>query len=126
MKGHEPLIELRRKGLAVQSVWFAFDGESWRYWPASLGVAWRQFPESTGTADVLIEPADVIHRLDLRFAVGLRCWVHGPDGERVRELHEALAKAKAKRVLSWSTKTDARGNTKAVDFLDTAGLMVGA
>lgn len=121
MKGHEPLIAMRREGRTVGAVWFAFDGESWRYWPAMLSVKWRRYPEAPSNAEVLIEPADTPARLDLRFVVGLRCWVQGDDAQRVRALHQACQQAGASRVLSAIFARDARGNPKTVEMLDTEG-----
>lgn len=121
MKGHEPLLDMRRRGWVPGCLWFVFDGDGWRHWPGSIGTQWKRFPTSAGTAEVLIEPEDCIARLDLRFAVGLRCFVMGPNSERVGQLFRALVDAGASRVLS-SVNADG----KAVDLRDSAGVMVGA
>lgn len=120
MRGQEPLIAMRRAGKVPRSVWFCFDGDGWRIWPASAyrrgGVA----------AEVLIEPADNIDRLDLRFVVGLQCRVQGNDAAKVRKVHAACAKAGAARVLSVVMAANERGVERVADMLDTAGVLVGA
>lgn len=125
MRGHQPLVAMRQAGAVPRSVWFSFDGDWWRSWPAAIGTAWKRFPEGAGSAEVLIEPGDSIPRLDLRFAVGLRCWVQGNDAQRVHQLHQALQDAGADRVLSVVMQPDAKGVERTVEMLDTAGILVG-
>lgn len=126
MKGHEPLIAMRRQGKVPQSVWFGFDGDGWKAWAGSIGLSWRQYPQGTVCAEVMVEPADVVERLDLRFVVGIRCWVQGDDADRVKRLHKACAEAGADRVLSIVLKRDPRGVDLVGEMLDTAGHFVGA
>lgn len=128
MKGHEPLIAMRRQGFVPSAVWLDLDPSNcWRTWPQFLGgIEWKRFPASTGAAHVQVEPGDSIPRLDLRFVVGLTCWVQGSDAHRVHLLHQACDDAGAKRVLSTVMVRDARGNPRAVSMHDTAGLFEGA
>lgn len=94
MRGHEPLIAMRKAGKLPASVWFEVDsGEAWRNWPQYLGVNWARFPGKIGSADVLIEPDDSIPRLDLRFVVGMTVHVQGVDANRVGQLHYACREA---------------------------------
>lgn len=115
MRGHVPVIAMRQAGAVPRSVWFAFDGDGWRWWPESIardgGVA----------AEVLVEPDDSPARLDLRFAVGLLCHVQGADERRVRQLHDALVEAGAARVVSTVMAVDERGVERTTAVLDTLG-----
>lgn len=127
MKGHEPLIAMRRQGFVPGSVWLDLDPSNyWRTWPQFLGVEWRKYPGSVGTAHVQVETGDSIPRLDLRFVVGLTCWVQGSDSYRVAQLHQACTDAGAKRVLSALMARDDRGQPHCAALFDTAGVFGGA
>lgn len=127
MRGHEPLIAMRRSGRRVAAVWFDMDGtgDDWRTWPQALGVEWKRFPNKGGDAHVQVQRDDSIPRLDLRFVMGLQAWVSGFDERRVRQLHEACAAAGASRVLSTLFRMDAKGTPRTALMLDTAGLVEG-
>lgn len=129
MRGHEPLIAMRRAGRIPGAVWLSLDPdplESWRNWPEYLGLQWKRFPDAVGSAHVQVEPGESIASLDLRFLVGLPCWVHGTDERRVERLHQACADAGAKRVLSTTQQPDSRGVLRTVAMFDTAGIFEGA
>lgn len=115
MRGHEPIVALRRRGLKPASVWFTVSASD---------VAWRDWPTWNDNAQVWVQPADSVPLLDLRFVVGLQCWVDGDDARRVLQLHEACAAAKASRVLTAVPGLDARGKPNVVRMLDTAGMCV--
>ncbi len=127
MRGHEPLLAMRRSGAVPQSVWLDLDpSDAWRNWPQMLGVQWREHPNAVGSAHVQIDADDSIARLDLRFLVGLTVWGQGTDAHRVEMLHRACAEAGAKRVLSSVMQPDTRGQLRCVAMLDTAGVFQGA
>lgn len=117
MRGHEPLIALRRRGQAPASVWFNVGPADamWRDWHVG---------SISGAARIWVQPADSVPLLDLRFVVGLQCWVDGNDARRVLQLHEACVQAKASRVLTAVHGRDSRGQPTVVRMLDTAGLCV--
>jgi hypothetical protein len=117
MRGHEHILALRKAGAVPRSVWFAFDGDGWRWWPWSTGRA------GGVAAEVLIEPDDSPARLDLRFVVGLLCHVQGRDERRVHRLHSALSDAGAARVLSTVMVNDECGVERAASIVDTAGAL---
>jgi hypothetical protein len=127
MRGHEPLIAMRRAGKVPGSVALSlYAGTPWRTWAHADPTAFRGFPDAQSTAHVLVEPTDPIARLDLRFLVGLTAWVDGPDTQRVQQLHQACADAGAKRVLSTAQQPDSRGVLRTVAMFDTAGIFEGA
>ena len=126
MKGHLPLLAMRRAGKVPAAVWLSLDpDDSWRDWPQNLGLSWRKFPDAGGSAHILVEPHDNIRVLDLRFLVGLTAWVHGSDAGRVEELHAACAAAGAKRVLSALSEPGPRGEPRIAAMFDTAGVFEG-
>lgn len=127
MRGHEPLIAMRRAGVTPQSVWFDLDGgDAWKTWSAGMATRWKRFPDAVGNAEILVEAGDSIPRLDLRFVVGLQAWVGGSDERRVRQLHEACVEAGASRVLSTVFRRDEKGMPRTALMLDTAGHFEGA
>jgi len=127
MRGHEPLLAMRRAGRVPDAVWLSLDPDpEWRTWPAALGVRWKRYPDAVGSARVEIDPSDIPARLDLRFVVGMVTWVHGSNLGRVEQLHRACAAAGAKRVLSAVVEVDARGEHRTTAMLDTDGIMQGA
>ena len=81
MRGHEPIVALRRRGLKPASVWFTVSASD---------VAWRDWPTWNDNAQVWVQPADSVPLLDLRFVVGLQCWVDGDDARRVLKMMTAL------------------------------------
>lgn len=122
MRGHQPLVAMRKAGKLPASVWFEVDsGEAWRNWPQYLGINWARFPGKIGSADVLIEPDDSIPRLDLRFVVGMTVHAQGVDARRVHQLHDACVQAGAKRVLSSVMTPDERVNPRLTALIDSAG-----
>ena len=127
MRGHEPLLAMRRIGRVPGSVALSlYASTPWRTWAQSEPTEFRGFPDAQSTAHVLVEPDDPIGRLDLRFLVGLTAWVDGPDLMRVQQLHAACIEAGAKRVLSTVQQPDSRGTLRTVAMFDTAGIFEGA
>lgn len=92
MRGHEPLIEMRKTGFVPDMVFIDIDTdalESWRDWPEA----------NNQNAHILIEPTD--RRFDFRCFVGLRCYVSGDVNKaRVHAVRDALIEAGAERVIA--------------------------
>jgi len=82
MTGHEPILEMRRRGKAPVTVWLTDEPEAPR----------------TGTT-VYIAPHERPELLDLRFLVGLTVLVDGDTDARVDSLVAACVQARAKRVI---------------------------
>lgn len=93
MRGHEPLLALRRKGLKPRMVFidaFEDSDNSWRDWPTNDPT----HPQIEVLAD------DSIAGLDFRFVVGLTVMVTGHDKARVNAIRGACIDAGAKRVVA--------------------------
>lgn len=104
MRGHEPIVAMRRNGLMPAMVWI--DTE-----PCAL-KAWAGWPSVDAShAHVWVEAGDSIKRTDLRFVVGLTVQVQGEDAQRVADVQDACVKAGAKRVLTYcnGAMTDTEG-----------------
>lgn len=104
MRGHEPLLALRRRGFRPDAVWL------WDYpqpKPLSDGTRmdWWAFRD-IGSAEVTIEPTDHPARADLRFVVGLQVHVMLPDPDRMRAFVKACKDAGAARVFGSSQTVD--------------------
>lgn len=115
MRGHDSIIAMRRRRVSPTCVWFTV---------ADACDVWRDWPSWTAHGQVWVEPGDSVPLLDLRFVVGLECWVDGTDERRVLQLHEACVQAKASRVLTAIQGQDHRGRPSTVRMLDTAGVCV--
>jgi hypothetical protein len=90
MIGHQPLIAMRRAGFVPRSVCIntrqAATARDWHRWT----------PEQ---ADIYLAPDEPLHRLDLRFVVGLNVDFIVDNDELAERLFDALVKAGAKRVI---------------------------
>lgn len=113
MRGHEALIELRRRGLRPASVSVHMEPCGWDDW--STWQTWTTFPQ------VEVMPSDRIGRLDLRCFVGLQVVIAGFDGERLRSMFDACKAAGAKRVIALEQRVNERGTVDTVDTLDSMG-----
>jgi len=86
VRGHEYLIELRRKTGRKPHYVIVTCGtdqtSGWKWWPA------------LGQPEVEIEPKDIIRDLDLRWAHGLSLAIIGESEDRVLEFWEAAEKVK--------------------------------
>lgn len=97
---------MRQAGFVPPSVTFSTD--------AVQADITRHWPEFTAHAQVEIEPADPIGRLDLRFLVGLPLvFIDGTDAARVEALYRGCVEAGARRVIAstmssqpWGMKTE--------------------
>lgn len=114
MRGHTPLIAMRKAGFVPDWV-FVETGpdvlEAWRDWPAI----------DNSRAQVQIEPTD--RHLDVRFAVGLLCYVAGDDAKRVHQVRDALIAVKASRVIASVFERRPREGFVLVECSDTANIL---
>ncbi len=93
MRGHEPLIAMRRKGLVPSCAFINVDDDDC---PLQMWRGWDR--EQPAIAQLMVERADAIERMDLRCLVGMKVHIHGEDEERVRKVFEACIAAKASQV----------------------------
>lgn len=96
MRGHQPLIELRRCGMRPDLVSIATDPSPWR--------DWADWWEWTDVPQLEVPATDSIRLLDLRFLVGLNVMIAGLNGDRVRQLFDACINAGAARVLAFEQR----------------------
>lgn len=93
MRGHEPIVDMRRRGKKPAMVFIdAFETASqcWREWPArDLSMPQVEVPED-----------DALSGLDLRFVVGLRVMVTGHTARRVEAIRDLCIEAGASRVIA--------------------------
>lgn len=116
MIGHAALIAMRRKGRAPAWVEIETDEVTdrrlAREWPAVL----------PGCAQLIVNPAETLARLDLRCLLELQVRVQGSDPERVEAVVSAAIEAGARRVLG-SVFRPARGGFEVARMTDTEGTM---
>lgn len=100
MRGHEPLIAMRRRGLRPQAVWLVDDAPEK---PLHCGTRldWWAFRDPQ-PAQVCIDPSDSPVRADLRFVLGLPVHVLMADQQRMRDFAEAAQRAGAASVFGAS------------------------
>lgn len=97
MRGHEPLLAMRRRDLKPSEAVHV----ELALWPQSRGSRLRKEALAWFRSDrVFVEPTDNPDVLDLRFLVGCNVIVHGCDAKRVRHLYAALERHKARRVIA--------------------------
>lgn len=115
MKGHQPLIDMRMAGSIPSCVWIDTDEdklESWRYWPAM----------DNRRASVQLDPTD--KHPDMRYVIGLPCYIQGTDSKAVFKARDACIEAKAARVIAMVMEKYGQGEFAAfrvVEVTDTAG-----
>ena len=80
MRGHEPIIAMRRCGVVPAAVWL-HDTPGRTDQP-------RKWTETGLQAQVEIDADENPRRLDLRFAVGLTLWVQSTDERRLQAITE--------------------------------------
>lgn len=117
MRGHMPLIAMRRKGAMPDMVWVETDRDDavrqWHHWPV----------DTPHIAHIEIDRDDPVHRMDLRCLVGMRCTVVGQDSGRVQQVVRACIDAGAARVIAAHTTVSInRGEPTATThwLIDTA------
>ncbi len=90
MRGHQPILDMRRGGFAPTSTVFVSDTECpMEAWNARN---WQGLTDPMPT--VVIEASDALEQLDFRFAVGLHVSLMCQRGEeRAKRLFAAIRKA---------------------------------
>jgi hypothetical protein len=94
MRGHEPLLAMRRRGLCPVRVHLDI--------AARRPIDWHVWRESQAEADVVVDPTETPELLDLRFVVGLLVFVTGAEPARVKRLVLAAESAGADRVFGFA------------------------
>jgi hypothetical protein len=93
MRGHEPLIAMRLRGVCPE-IAFVEVGEDpikqWRDWPVSTTFGMH--------AHIEISDRDRLSGLDLRFLTGMLVMVSGEDADRTFAVAQLVLDAGAKRV----------------------------
>lgn len=90
MRGHRPILDLRRRGLRPRLVSFTLDDTD------PIADDWHAF--GIPVAFVAVPRTDSIATLDLRFVVGMPVQIAGRDDARCQALHERCIDAGACRV----------------------------
>lgn len=116
MRGHEPLIALRRSGCTPPFGVSIETAEAPSAWPAR----WHAMGYEPSRAHVHIGPQERLHALDLRFVVGMDVYVDGTSARRVREVMVAVKAYQPARVVC--VVFEHRGdNCKTVEMIDSKG-----
>ena len=114
MRGQAPLIAMRLQHRKPTWVSVSTDGGPW------LANHWHEWKGLI--PHLLIEPDDVLERLDLRCLYGLQIDVDGGNAARVKAVYEACVQAGAIRVLGAIHRPKGEG-LEIVEYLDTAGVL---
>lgn len=112
MRGHDPLIAMRRKHRVKPGL--AFVDLVDRHSP--VAADWQ---EHFCQAHIEVTDAESIARLDLRCIVGMAVIVSGFDAGRVSSMHDACVAAGAKHVVSMVME-DRGGEIKTTQMRDSA------
>ncbi len=109
MRGHEPLLAMRRRGFRPAAVWLV---DSPPPKPLSCGTRldWWAFRKPLA-AEVFVEPADSAARADLRFVIGMQVHVQIANAGRMRAFAEAAMAAGASSVFGASHQVEERRGT---------------
>ena len=111
MRGHEPILAMRREGAAPASIWLH---DMAGYTPDTAGrMAW---PLHSARADVEVLHTDSPRRLDLRFCVGLVVHVNSDSSTRLQGLIDTAVACGAQRVIGSRINLG-----RVVSVTDTAG-----
>jgi hypothetical protein len=95
MRNHEPLLQLRRKGIRPVAVWLVDSPP-----PKPIGAQrmdWWAF-DDMASAEVYVEAGDSPRRADLRFVRGMQVHVQMDDEDRMRAFVAAAVEAGASSV----------------------------
>lgn len=93
MRGHDALIELRRRHRMCPGLVFVDLVAE----PSPAAADWQHWATQ---AHIEVTDTESIRRLDLRFLVGVHVVASGFNPDRVHQLHEACKAAGAARVVS--------------------------
>ena len=114
MRGHEQLIDVRRRRYVPKTV------QIWAGTDALKG--WADWNGNSAHAEVEIQDSEPLSSLDLRFCVGLVVFVTGTDPFRVAAIHAGCLAAGAARVLSAAVYFDKPGSEGVTGRInDSAG-----
>lgn len=107
MRGHEALIDMRKRGVRPRAadICVASDRQGF----------WRDWQNWAAEACIEIEPKDCIERLDMRCIVGMWVFCWGFEAERVKALHQACVDAGAAAVMSSVYRTNRAGELVHVE-----------
>lgn len=95
MRGHQPLLEMRRRGAMPHAATLCLDPVPW-----DLAAHWPEDGNHV-CAQIAVGPDESIARLDLRMLVGLPIvFVDGSDRARVEALFAACIAVKPQRVVA--------------------------
>lgn len=105
MIGHEPLKNLRMRGIKPKAVWVVdYPSQISRDWHAPVTLS--GLPMDRHYPSISIEPKDRIESLDLRFLVGLEVHTSSGNENRAKALFEACKRAGAGIVVGCHTQDD--------------------
>ncbi len=104
MRGHEALVDMRRRGVRPAAVWLTdippprllTGGAQRQWWACAAPLA----------AEVYVEPGDAAARSDLRFVIGMPVHVQMADEHRMRAFVDAAREAGALAVYGSSHRFD--------------------
>lgn len=115
MRGHQPIIAMRRRGITPALVQIGTDE------PAGLRM-WRDWPElCPAVAWVQIDADEVAAALDLRFVTALTVSVTGSNPDRVEAVAQACRDHHADRVIA--VCTEQHGECSVIGITDTEGML---
>lgn len=106
MRGHEPLLAMRRRGVRPEAVWLT-DFAPPRPLANGARLDWWALPRPQ-SAEVSLDPTDHPLRTDLRFVVGMQVFIDIADPQRMHAFVEAAKLAGAASVFGASHVFDAR------------------
>lgn len=116
MRGHEPILAMRRAGAAPISVWVNDQGED--YTPETS--ASRGWMTRSARACVELLPSDNPRTLDLRFLVGMTVHLQSRSERRMQEFIDSAMACGAHRVIG-SVTTANEYHATVHRVTDTAG-----
>ena len=123
MRGHEPLLTMRRNGRRPSHVTLT-DCPPPKPLSDGTRMDWWALSDVSG-ADVSIDPEDNPALVDLRFVVGMLVFVDIDDPQRMRKFVAACQSAGAERVFGSSHRIDrfASGDLRVetIDFVAPEG-----
>lgn len=117
MRGHEAMVDMRRRGFVPTAVWVHdLPLEAQR-----TPDRWN-WPLHGQSACIDLDPTDNPARLDLRFVVGLTVWIQARDAQRLQALTDLAVACGAKRVLG-SLVAGEGDRARCVAHTDTQGVL---
>jgi hypothetical protein len=116
MRGHEPLLQMRRSGLRPRTVTL-LTAPGWDRWVSNWPAVCPEFPE------LEIAPDETPERLDLRCLIGLPVHVLGTDEARVERIAKCAMAAGAQRAMGSVFRADGPG-LDLIRMTDTEGAVI--